>query len=179
MHHIVTREQKYHEGSEEKSMTLFGIVDGDGNKWEGEEGYIEEAEAILNHFNSLNPHIFRKKASLRPYAEKPFFHIELKRTYVSKLLHWLENVKGVEIYKPRQRRFFYNFRINGVEFRVLPTLNIIEMGDDDFDRWANSSHTSLPIPTNQKEFIYTMMRFNQIRDEEFNAPFLHFKRQSL
>lgn len=46
-------------------------------------------------------------------------------------------------------------------FRVLPHVNLMEICDGDFDRWANSVGASVPMPRTEAEFhssIETLLR---------------------
>ena len=172
-YNINTIERAYVENGVEKSMSWYNIVDEENVPSEIENSDYEEIAQYQKHLKSLNQNIFRKKVN--NWNGRPSFCIELKKSYISKFLYWLECIDGVEIYKPRSRRFFYNFQINGVEFRVLPSLNVIEMGDNDFDRWANSGLNEVNIPTNKNEFLSVMEELNQIKIKERGTGFLRLK----
>ena len=125
---------------------------------------LDEAKDYKKYCSQINKNIV--KVSKRSFDTSSEFYIELTRSYISRFLYWLEEFDGVEIYKQRERRFFTTFSIGDVYFRVLGNLGTIQVGDNNFDRWANSVLATLPLPKNKHEFIDVMSEFNEIKRKE-------------
>jgi hypothetical protein len=99
-----------------------------------------------------------------PHMKKPSFRIEFEESFVLNFISWFEKMGG-EDHNKDEIKNFSSFSLYGRYFRVLPSIGIIQMGDSDFDRWANSVEETSDIPLTEEDFVACMIDFKSKLDD--------------
>ena len=89
----------------------------------------------------------------------------------SKIRYWIAKYSGVKMVKKWDRYgFYWRDKKSGDQYRILTHLGVMQIGDTDFDRWANSTSATVAVPTvmNEKVFVelLTTLRHNRTTFDE-------------
>jgi len=135
--------------------------------------FYNETDALryLKRCNSIEKEFKIEDYFYPPTMKKPCFRIVFEESFTSKLISWVEKMGG-EDHNKDELKYFSSFSLYGRYFRVLPSMNMIQMGDSDFYRWANSVEATSKIPLTENDFISCMAEFKTKLDNNVDKDSL-------
>lgn len=124
----------------------------------------DDASRHMKRCESLEKEFKIEEYFYPPHMKKPSFQIDFEESFVLNFISWFEKMGG-EDHNKDELKYFSSFSLYGRYFRVLPSINMIQMGDNDFDRWANSVEETSTIPLTEEDFIACMVDFKNKLDD--------------